>query len=295
MKIIIANWKMNQGFDEIDQWLDGFYEIYRKNFEQMQSVRVIICPPAIFLDYLDSELIDEGLNNIQEIAKKEGREAQDFSPEEVNEYVMESRLVRLGAQDCHYEKAGSFTGEVSAKMLHSVGCEYVIIGHSERRINNHESNDIVSKKLRAVINEGMIPILCVGEELEVRNSSAHLQFVKDQLIAAMAEIKNPIPALLVAYEPVWAIGNGETAKIGQINEMVNSIVRLFQEGDLAGKVGRIFVLYGGSVNEQNSKEILGLEKIDGLLVGKASLDVKNFMKLCLENNRWSSTGSESVN
>ncbi len=280
MKIIVANWKMNQGFDEIDEWLDRFYEISAKNFEELQSFRLILCPPAIFLDYLDSELIEDGLKNLEEIAKKEGRNPQDFLPDEVSEYVMESRPIRLGAQNCHHKKNGAYTGELSAEMLHRIGCEYVILGHSERRIYNQESDELIAKKVEVAVEEGLIPILCVGENIEIRKAAQHINYVKNQIISSLPKLDKKIPALLVAYEPIWAIGSGETASVGQINEITNAIVRAFENGDLAEKVGNLYVLYGGSVNEENSQEILALERLDGLLVGKASLNAESFLKLC---------------
>lgn len=278
MKIIIANWKMNHDFDEIDEWLDGLYKIYANNFSELQNYLLIVCPSAIFLDYIDSELIEDGLKYLEIVAERDGRQVEDFDSGEVNEHVLEGRPFRLGAQDCHFEESGSYTGELSAKMLRNVGCEYVILGHSERRNYNHETDELVQKKVRAAVDAGLKPIVCVGEDANFRNEARYFEFIKKQILGSIPrDIK--ISHLIIAYEPIWSIGTGETASVGQINEIINFIRRLFDR-EMAGVVGVLQLLYGGSVNPSNSAAILEIEQIDGLLIGKASLDVENFLSLC---------------
>lgn len=278
MKIIVANWKMNLGFKEIDDWLDGLYKFCAEKFDELENYSLIVCPPSIYLDYLDSELIEDGFKFLKEIAERDNRKIEDFSPSEINEYVIQGRPIRLGAQNCHFETSGAFTGELSAKMLRNVGCEYVILGHSERRIQQNEDNQLIEKKVRAVVEAGLIPIVCVGENEIVREEKSYFEFLRQQILCSLpCDIK--IPRLLIAYEPIWSIGTGNPASVGQINEIMNFISRIFAN-ELAGIVDRLELLYGGSVTPSNSAKILEIEKVDGLLVGKASLDVNSFLNLC---------------
>lgn len=275
MKIIAANWKMNHVFDETDMWLDSFFHHYGSKYDQLKTVEMVLCPPAILLDYIDSELMEDGFQFLEELMKKEGRAIEDLSAEEINAAVVENRPLKLGGQDCHFEDAGSFTGDISAAMLKKVGCQYVIIGHSERRTNHHETNEIVAKKLATALKQKLIPILCVGESKEVREQNQHLAFVYEQIIKSVpTDIK--CDKLVIAYEPIWSIGTGLVPTEQQIEEITKLIKKIFTE-KFSGAVKEFFVLYGGSVTSQNSAEILKIS--DGLLVGKASLDVEEFIKI----------------
>lgn len=272
MKIIVANWKMNNGFDEVEAWLDNFLGHYGREYEHLKNAEMILCPPSIFLDYIDSELMEDGFQFLEEFAKKEGRAAEDFSAEEINEIVLNARPIKLGGQDCHFEQSGSFTGDVSADMLRKVGCQYVILGHSERREKHFESDEIIAKKIRAAVEKNLIPIICCGESKEVRDHGFHLDFVSKQVVSALPKDLN-LKKIIVAYEPIWSIGTGLIPSAAQISEMMEFIKKT------VGKT--CSTLYGGSVNSQNSGEILSAPGVDGLLIGKASLDADEFVKIVL--------------
>lgn len=279
MKIIVANWKMNHAFDEADIWLGNFFKSFSTEFEKLQNVKMVLCPPVFLLDYLDSELMNDGFENLEVTMKNEQKKFEDFSAEELTKIVLDERPISLGAQDCHHELEGSFTGDVSASMLKKVGCEYVILGHSERRAGHFESDEIIAKKIKTAVEENLIPIICVGENKETRDAGMHLQFVYKQIMRSVPqEIK--FTKLIIAYEPIWSIGTGVTPTAEQIGEVAKLIKKIFSE-KLAGRADEYFTLYGGSVTSKNSAEILAISGIDGLLVGKASLDADEFVKICI--------------
>lgn len=281
-KIIAANWKMNHAFDEADEWLDGFFKGFTDNYEQLKQHELIVCPPAILLDYLDSELMEDGFQYLEQVLKRDGRSIDALSAEEINQVVVEERPLKLCGQDCHYEESGSFTGDISAAMLKKVGCRYVLIGHSERRAYHNETNEMVSKKVAAAITQGLTPILCVGESKETRDSGKHLHFVYQQIMQSIpADIK--VEKLVLAYEPIWSIGTGVIPTIAQITEMGKLIKKIFAE-KFSGKIEKNFTLYGGSVTSQNSGEIMKIAEIDGLLVGKASLTAEEFLNISKSAN-----------
>jgi len=280
MKIIIANWKMNHGFDAVDEWLDGFYKVYAKQITSTDPIDVVLCPQNVLLDYIDSELIEDGFNFLEYLASKDGKTPDDYSVEEIEKYVYKARPLRLGAQDCGIEEAGQYTGEVSAKLLKEVNCEYVIVGHSERRKFHHETNEMIAKKIIQVQKNSMTPVVCVGESKEIRDLGQHFDFVKNQILS--------IPAisyekLVIAYEPIWAIGTGQTATIEQIAEMTSFIQQISKE-KFIHSAKKLFILYGGSVNSANSVDILNINSVNGLLVGKSSLDIVEFTKILIGNN-----------
>ncbi len=278
MKIIVANWKMNHSFDEVDQWLDFFLQNFPQQ-ENVQDIELVLCPPTVVIDYMDGYLMDNGFQNLQSVMQSEGRNLADFSEAELVRIVLDERFIRLGAQDCHHEESGSFTGDVSAAMLKKVGCEYVIIGHSERRSNHFATNEIIAKKAQASVASEINPIICVGEDQETRNQGKHLEFVYRQIMRSIPQgVK--FKKLIIAYEPIWSIGTGVTPTIAQITEMAKLIKKIFNE-KLANIADEYFMLYGGSVNSQNSKEILEIPGVNGLLVGKASLDPDEFFQICL--------------
>lgn len=274
MKIIAANWKMNHGFDEADTWLDSFFQLYASKYDQLKHVEMILCPPTVFLDYVDSELMEDGFQLLEKMAEKNGRSVEDFSADELNEVIIKSRPIQLGGQDCHSKKSGSFTGDASAKMLKEVGCKYVILGHSERRAGHFETNEVIAQKVRTALEEKLIPIICVGEDKETRDRGEHLEFIKTQLSAAMSQDLN-FEKLVIAYEPIWSIGTGIIPDSAQISEMMAHIKEVIKTN--------CFTLYGGSVTSQNSGEILATPGVDGLLIGKASLDVEEFINIALSS------------
>lgn len=192
--------------------------------------------------------------------------------------LVKGSKVLLGAQNMHFEESGAFTGDISPLMLKEVGCKYVIIGHSERRHVFGEDDALINKKLKSALDNRLLPILCVGELIDERKGGKTEDIVKGQLINGLDGIKD-IGKIVVAYEPVWAIGTGETATPNQAEEVHVLIRSLIKEkyGDKAAVNLRI--LYGGSVKPENVKELMSKEDIDGVLVGGASLDVEKFFKL----------------
>ncbi len=280
MKIIVANWKMNHAFDEADAWIESFFKNFSGKSEQLNDVEMVVCPPVLMLDYIDSELMDDGFKQLEEIMKNEQKEMEDFSPEELTETVLTNRPFKLGAQDCHQELVGSFTGDISASMLTKVGCEYVILGHSERRLAPHfETNEIVAKKIESALSQNLTPIICVGESRSTRDSGQHLEFISQQIVNSIPHAEaGTFKKLIIAYEPIWSIGTGITPTVEQISEVTQLVRKIFSE-EFFGIAEEYFLLYGGSVTSKNSKEILAIPGINGLLVGSASLDAEEFVNI----------------
>lgn len=232
------NKTLDQGIQLTEQLLAGI--------PNSEEVLKIIAPPSIHLATL-SELI---------------KDRTDFA---------------LAAQDCHESESGAFTGEISASMIRSTGATHVIIGHSERRTYFAETDALLVKKVNAALAEGLIPIFCLGESLEQRNSNQHLETVKQQLKDALFHLpSSDFAKIIIAYEPVWAIGTGVTATSHQAQGMHN-----FIRSEINKKFGKevsenISILYGGSCNPQNSKELFACIDLDGGLVGGASLKAADF-------------------
>jgi len=242
--IIAGNWKMNKNIGES---IDLANSIKRSLYD-VEDVEIVVCPPFTSLS-------------------------------DVNEITLETNI-KLGAQDCYWEKDGAFTGEVSASMLKSVGCEYCIIGHSERRQFFGETNESVNKKLKALLKEDIKPIVCVGEKLGERKSGKTFDVIKDHVVNSLAGIsKEEILKVVIAYEPVWAIGTGVNATREQAQEVHKYIRTLLRDifGEEAAKSVRI--QYGGSVKPENIKELISQEDVDGALVGGASLKAESFVQL----------------
>ncbi|QUH01670.1 triose-phosphate isomerase [Saccharopolyspora erythraea] len=189
-------------------------------------------------------------------------------------------LLKHGAQDVSEHESGAYTGEVSGPMLAKLGCSYVVVGHSERREHHAETDEVVNRKVRAVLKNGMSPILCVGEPLEVREAGGHVEHSTTQLINALKGLKTEqVRQVVVAYEPVWAIGTGKVATAADAQEVCAAL-----RTALADKYGKeiadeIRVLYGGSVKSSNIGELIGQNDVDGALVGGASLNGDEFTKL----------------
>lgn len=185
--------------------------------------------------------------------------------------------ISLGAQNCADQESGAYTGEVSVKMLSNVGCKYVILGHSERREYYGETSEKLYKKINLVLNEGMMPIFCVGERLEERESGRHFEVVSEQIKEVLYKLRGvELDKVIVAYEPVWAIGTGKTATSDQAEEMHAYIRRV-----IADKFGEhaetIPILYGGSCKPSNAAELFSKENVDGGLIGGASLVAQDFI------------------
>jgi triosephosphate isomerase len=244
-KVIAGNWKMNNDLTEskdlISKLLTGL-----KNLNA--NCEVVICPPFISLSEASA--------------------------------MVKSSKIKIGAQNLHQEEDGAFTGEVSAKMLLSVGCEFVIVGHSERRNIFMESDELLNKKIRRVIKNNLKPIFCVGELLEEREKNITNQVIESQVLKGLdgfsvEELKN----LIIAYEPVWAIGTGKTATPQQAEEVHLFIRELLEKRFSKEIADKLRILYGGSVKPDNSKDLLSQENIDGALVGGACLNADSFLKI----------------
>lgn len=178
----------------------------------------------------------------------------------------------LGAQDCSPEKQGAFTGDISALMLRDAGCRYVILGHSERRQLHGETSLLIQRKAIAALDAGLIPVICVGEQLRDRESGAYKDIILSQVRESMPE-NTPPTAVILAYEPVWAIGTGLTASPAQIEEVHKTIASSLTYGTSGARAP---ILYGGSVKAAGAKEILNTPGVDGVLVGGASLKPEEF-------------------
>ncbi|MGH8902308.1 MAG: triose-phosphate isomerase [Egibacteraceae bacterium] len=188
---------------------------------------------------------------------------------------------RLGAQNCHWESTGAFTGEVSPAMLAKLGVAYVVCGHSERRTLFGETDEVVNRKVRAVLGHGMTPILCVGESLEQREAGQAEKVVVGQLEASLARVDaGQVAGIVVAYEPIWAIGTGRTATDEDANDMCGVVRRWVAERHGDGAAGTVRVQYGGSVKPGNVRGLMRQPEIDGALVGGASLDPDDFAVIC---------------
>ncbi|MGQ9615245.1 MAG: triose-phosphate isomerase [Spirochaetota bacterium] len=194
--------------------------------------------------------------------------------------VIEGSRIMLGAQNMYFEREGAFTGEVSAEMLLSVGCKFVIIGHSERRHVFHESNEEINKKVIFAIQSGLRPIMCVGELLEERESGNTKGVVEEQLTRGLKGVsERGIRSVVIAYEPVWAIGTGKTATPENADDVQGFIRNAIS--DLYGDeiAGSTLILYGGSVKPENIDGLMSMENIDGVLVGGASLKADSFSRI----------------
>jgi triosephosphate isomerase len=243
--LIAGNWKMNGLLKDARDLATGL----RKELgDNAGGPEVLVCPPFLALDAV--------------------RQILDGSP------------IKLGAQDIHWEAKGAFTGELSAAMLKEVGVSAVILGHSERRHVMGETNEMVNKKLKACLAAGLLPILCVGELLEERNMGVTREVVERQISKGLDGVgPEDVARIVVAYEPVWAIGTGKTATPRQAEEVHHYVRKLITQksGEAVGQGIRI--LYGGSVSPDNVKELMAEEDIDGALVGGASLKVDSFLKI----------------
>ncbi len=185
--------------------------------------------------------------------------------------------VKLAAQNCHQDPSGAFTGEVSAAMLSSVGCEYVILGHSERRKYFGETDELVSEKISSALANSLSAIVCVGETLEERQTGKHFDVVKRQLVVALSAQKN-LNNIIIAYEPVWAIGTGETATPLRAEEM-HAFIRKELNATFGEVANTTSIIYGGSCNVANAQELFACPNIDGGLIGGASLKPEDFYKM----------------
>jgi triosephosphate isomerase len=194
--------------------------------------------------------------------------------------AIEGSRVELGAQNVYCEKEGAFTGEVSADMLLSVSCSYVLVGHSERRHVFHEGDDLINKKVLFALKQGIKPVLCVGELLEEREAGRTEAVVKEQVLEGLEKVtREQMGAVTIAYEPVWAIGTGRTATPEDADGVHAFIRGLVADQWGSGKADALRILYGGSVKPENIDGLMRKDNIDGVLVGGASLKADSFMRL----------------
>jgi triosephosphate isomerase len=188
--------------------------------------------------------------------------------------------LKIGAQNLYFEKEGAFTGEVSAAMIKAAGAEYVLIGHSERRQYFDETDETICKKLRAAIQAGLKPILCIGETESERDQEKTFLILDKQVSDGLKGLgPDELKDLVLAYEPVWAIGTGKTANTRQVDEVHQYLRSLLSRLFSAAFSGRVRILYGGSVKPENAKELMNIKDVDGALVGGASLDPDKFIKI----------------
>lgn len=241
-KIIAGNWKMNKTLNESQELVSKILNGLGKNI----NCEVIVCPPYTSLSEVHS--------------------------------LIKNTTVKLGAQNMYYEESGAFTGEISASMLKSVGCEYVIIGHSERRTIFNESDELINKKIKRALSEGLKPIFCVGELLAQREAGETMDVVRNQIHKGLQEISSEqIKNIIIAYEPVWAIGTGKTATPQQAQEVHAFIREIILKNYSKEIADNIIIQYGGSVKPDNSGELLSQKDIDGALVGGACLKADSFL------------------
>ncbi len=238
--MIIANWKMNGSKELIKEWLD----FVSQNIESNGAKECIFCPPTSYLDFTGT-LIKENFKQI-----------------------------RLGSQECNSELSAPLTGGINSQMLVEIDCKFVIIGHSEQRTHLKETNEVLSDKLKTSISINLKPIFCIGESLQQKEANETKDILVEQLSALP---NNLVDKCIIAYEPVWAIGTGENAEISYIEE-IHSFIKKELENK-TNSANYISVLYGGSVNLDNCKEIYSSSKVDGLLIGGASLDSNTFTKI----------------
>ena len=246
-KLVAGNWKMNKTFLTANELIKELKVKLTK--EDLEKVDVVICPPFTSICSAKDLLENSGL--------------------------------KLGAQNVYHKDEGAFTGEISAPMLKSFDCNYVIIGHSERRQFFNETNHLVNAKVKNAIKNNLFVILCVGETLEEREENIHKKIVDEQVTLCLRDLsKEEVEKnIIIAYEPIWAIGTGKTATPEQANEMHIEIRKSLE--NIFGKniADSVRILYGGSVNEKNSAELFAKSDIDGGLIGGASLKSDNFTSI----------------
>ena len=241
--IIAGNWKMNNNIEESLKLVQDI-----KDIELNKDVEAVLCVP-----YTDLKDVKRAIKDTD---------------------------IKLAAQNMHWEESGAYTGEISPKMLNEIGVDYVLIGHSERRQYFNETDETVNKKVLSSLNHKIYPIICVGETLEEREGNKEKQIVKDQVTKALKDVdKNSIKNIVIAYEPIWAIGTGKTASSDQANEIIGFIRQIVGELYTENESEAIRIQYGGSVKPDNVVELMGKSHIDGALVGGASLKADDFAKL----------------
>jgi len=247
-KIVAGNWKMNKTYSEA---VPLMYEIKDLLFKsnKSESVIKIIAPPYLYIH--DFHETSKGLKNLF-----------------------------IGAQNCAYEESGAYTGEISASMIKSVGANYIIIGHSERRSYYKETHEELKKKTDITLKHGLTPIFCIGETKEKRESNEYFKIVEAQITDSLFHLSaEEFRKIVLAYEPVWAIGTGLTASSAQAQEMHHFIRSLIEKKYGNAVSSETSILYGGSCNEKNAAELFACPDVDGGLIGGAALKAKEFVEI----------------
>ncbi|MBD2768750.1 triose-phosphate isomerase [Hymenobacter sp. BT664] len=247
--LVAGNWKMNLTYSEGLALVSEITRLARATAAGAAQPEVVICPPFPLLYG-------------------------------VGEHLPPSNKFHLGAQNCHHKESGAFTGEVSARVLASVGCEYVILGHSERRQYFREDDELLGQKLKAALAAGLKPIFCVGESLDTREADETFDFIGRQLTDGLFHLSNQeFDRVTIAYEPIWAIGTGRTATSAQAQEVHAFIRERIARAYDAKAALNTTILYGGSANAQNARELFSQPDVDGGLIGGASLKAADFMAI----------------
>jgi triosephosphate isomerase (TIM) len=244
-KIVAGNWKMNKTQAEAVSLAQALTEKALPS-----DVKVIVCTPSVFCA-------------------------------EVGKILANHKTLHVGAQNCHHEESGAYTGETSASMLQSIGVQYVIIGHSERREYQKETGEVLVKKINLLLAKGMTPIYCCGEPLKIREKGTHANYVAKQIKTELFHLdKDAASKIVIAYEPIWAIGTGLTASPEQAQEMHNEIRKVIQRKYGKRVSDKMSILYGGSANAANAKTLFSQPDVDGGLIGGASLKADDFATIC---------------
>jgi len=247
--LMAGNWKMNLNHLEAISLTQKL--AFTLTEKQLTAVEVVVLPP--FVDIRSVQTLIDG----------------------------DKLLLGYGAQDLSAHGNGAYTGEISAAMLAKLGCQYVVVGHSERRAYHSEDDALVNAKAKAALANDIVPILCVGEGLEIREAGTHVEYTLAQLDAGLDGFKaEQVEKIVIAYEPVWAIGTGKTATPEDAQEVIGAIRSRIAQIHPGPTAQRVRVLYGGSVKSGNIAAIMAQPDIDGALIGGASLDAEEFAKIC---------------
>lgn len=242
-KVIAGNWKMNMLPNEAIKFIEDITPLIKDTENE-----VVLCVP--YTDLFYSLLTAQNTN------------------------------IKIGAQNMHFKEKGAYTGEISGKMLKSINVEYVIIGHSERRAYFEETDETVNKKIKAAFENGLKPIVCVGESLEQKENGKTREIITTQTKLALEGLTGTqVENLVIAYEPIWAIGTGKTATAEDANNSIKSIRQEIAKNYGEQTADKVIIQYGGSVKSSNAKELFSMSDIDGALVGGASLEPQEFAKI----------------
>jgi triosephosphate isomerase len=242
-KIVAGNWKMNKSLSEAVSLASDV----KRELGDRREVDVVLCPPFTALKAVGDEIGDT--------------------------------YIKLGAQNMHWESYGAYTGEISAEMLRDIYCHYVILGHSERRAYFHEDDQTVNRKLNTALRANLVPIVCVGESLEQRDGGQAETVVGEQVRNSLQGLGDDLKKVMVAYEPVWAIGTGRTATPEQAQEMHAFIRKTLAGMSSEETASAVRLQYGGSIKPANAAEIFGQPDVDGGLVGGAALEARSFVEI----------------